>query len=183
MQFLWVRWLGVEPGHRSGRRHARLPKLGFVPDSDPYAFSFLDPSCIIRGAHIIPAFAAGKSVNLLAARHTMARPSTSPEDWINFYVDIFVDRDMFFRYLGCGIGHLDIVKALDDALEAEDPDEPYGSDDNMDLDSAPFGSGFIFGSDGEESDDDKDDDDLDDDGVDDEDDDDGDDDDVGYGGL
>ncbi|KAF8067519.1 hypothetical protein FPV67DRAFT_1416255, partial [Lyophyllum atratum] len=44
MDFLWVHWLGVEPGHRSGRRHARLPKLGSVPDTDPCAFGFLDPS-------------------------------------------------------------------------------------------------------------------------------------------
>jgi hypothetical protein len=43
MDFLWVRWLGVEPGYRAGIKKARLPKVGFVPEPDPYAFGFLDP--------------------------------------------------------------------------------------------------------------------------------------------
>jgi hypothetical protein len=30
MEFLWVRWLGVEPGYRAGIHSARLPKVGFV---------------------------------------------------------------------------------------------------------------------------------------------------------
>ena len=34
MEFLWVRWLSIEPGYRSGSKVARLPKVGFVEDSD-----------------------------------------------------------------------------------------------------------------------------------------------------
>ena len=34
MELLWVRWLGVEPKYRWGFRKARLPKVGFVPESD-----------------------------------------------------------------------------------------------------------------------------------------------------
>ncbi|KAF5374151.1 hypothetical protein D9615_008829 [Tricholomella constricta] len=88
VQFLWVRWLGVEPGHRSQRRHAKLPKLGFVPHTDPYAFGFLDPSFVIRGSHLIPSFASGTTSDLLPAQHTVARPSTSMDDWVNYYVDM-----------------------------------------------------------------------------------------------
>jgi hypothetical protein len=57
MQFLWVRWFGIEPGHRSGFKVGRLPRIRFVPDSDDQAFGFLDPSLVIRGCHLIPAFA------------------------------------------------------------------------------------------------------------------------------
>jgi len=47
MEFLWVRWLGAEPGYHSGSRVARLPKVGFVEDADQDAFGFLDPDLII----------------------------------------------------------------------------------------------------------------------------------------
>ncbi|KAJ3557032.1 hypothetical protein NP233_g11842 [Leucocoprinus birnbaumii] len=107
MEFLWVRWLGVEPGYVSGRNVARLPKIGFVPDSDDFAFGFLDPSHVIRGCHLIPAFSEGRTKTLLSYEgHTEARPGGDmSEDWVNFYVNIFVDRDMIMRYLGLGIGH------------------------------------------------------------------------------
>ncbi|KAJ7146778.1 hypothetical protein C8R44DRAFT_18711 [Mycena epipterygia] len=109
MEFLWVRWYGTEPGYRSGFKAARLPKIGFVPDTDEYAFGFLDPSLVLRGCHIVPAFAAGRTSALLSlgpGQVTAARPDGEMDDWENFYVIIWVDRDMFMRYLGDGLGHL-----------------------------------------------------------------------------
>jgi len=47
MEILWVHWLGVEPGYRSGRRIAHLPKIGYVPEADKDAFGFLDPFLVI----------------------------------------------------------------------------------------------------------------------------------------
>ena len=47
MQFLWVQWLGAEPGYRSGSRVARLPKIGFIEATDEDAFGFLDPDLVI----------------------------------------------------------------------------------------------------------------------------------------
>ncbi|KAK6969249.1 hypothetical protein R3P38DRAFT_2814712 [Favolaschia claudopus] len=44
----------------------RLHRLEFLPDSDPQAFGFLDPDEVIRGSHIIPAFARGRTTTLLA---------------------------------------------------------------------------------------------------------------------
>ncbi|KAJ3569580.1 hypothetical protein NP233_g4962 [Leucocoprinus birnbaumii] len=107
MEFLWVRWLGVEPDYVSGRNVSRLPKIGFVPDSDEFAFSFLDPAHIIRGCHLIPTFSGGRTKTLLNYEGpTEARfAGDMSEDWLNYYVNIFVDRDMFMRYLGLGIGH------------------------------------------------------------------------------
>ncbi|KAJ3887325.1 hypothetical protein GG344DRAFT_80858, partial [Lentinula edodes] len=108
MEFLWVRWLGIDPGHQSGSRNARLPKVGFVPESDPFAFGFLDPAHVIRGCHLMPAFSDGRTSELLETeKPTVARKEGEKDDWAYFYVGIFVDRDMFMRYFpGGGVGHV-----------------------------------------------------------------------------
>lgn len=89
VEFLWVRWLGVVPEHSFGRHKATLPKIGFVPDSDEYAFGFLDPSLVLRGCHLLPSFADGRTTELLNIEEgcpTDARPSGEVNDWANFYV-------------------------------------------------------------------------------------------------
>ena len=89
VEFLWVRWLGIDPDHRSGFRHAHLPKMGFVPDDNPDAFGFLDPSHIIHGCHLIPAFADGKTTSLMPYQgETLARTPGEDEDWVYFYVNM-----------------------------------------------------------------------------------------------
>ncbi|TFK57983.1 hypothetical protein BDN72DRAFT_723299, partial [Pluteus cervinus] len=106
MEFLWVRWLGTEHCYRIGRAYAHLPKVGFVQETDSDAFGFLDPSLIIRGVHLIPSFVDGRTQTLLSTcQQTAARPSNEVDDWTNYYVNIFVDRDMYMRFLGGGIGH------------------------------------------------------------------------------
>ena len=89
IQFLWVRWLGAEPGYRSGPRVARLPKIGFVEVADDDAFGFLDPDLIIRGSHLIPAFHFGRTTNLMPYDGpTAARTIGRKDDWVNFYVNM-----------------------------------------------------------------------------------------------
>jgi len=90
MDFLWVRWFGDEPGYRSGFRKAHLPKIGFVESTDDFAFSFVDPANVIRGCHLIPAFDAGRSADLLPHSHSIARCLTpeNKDDWLNFYVNM-----------------------------------------------------------------------------------------------
>ncbi|KAI0647705.1 hypothetical protein C8Q79DRAFT_999321 [Trametes meyenii] len=75
--------------------------VGFVPDTDPDAFGFVDPSDIVRACHLIPAFAEGRTSRLLGYSK-IARPSGESDDWERFYVNRFVDRDMVMRYLGGG---------------------------------------------------------------------------------
>jgi hypothetical protein len=91
MDFLWVRWFGVEPGrYRHGFQYARLPKFGFVESTDDYAFTFLDPALVIRGVHMVPAFSEGRTSALLPATKSLARV-LNPEDeddWVNFYVNM-----------------------------------------------------------------------------------------------
>ncbi|KAL0572623.1 hypothetical protein V5O48_009342 [Marasmius crinis-equi] len=124
MEFLWVRWFGTEPDYRSGSKTAKLPKIGYVPDDDELAFGFLDPEVVIRGCHLVPDFAGGKTDELLRANNSVARPPGVTEDWQNFYVMIFADRDMWMRYWGGGIGHTAPRHASSDDsnVEADDPD-------------------------------------------------------------
>jgi hypothetical protein len=87
MEFLWVRWLGVVPACSFGRKQAKLPKVGFVPDSDKFAFGFLDPALVIRGCHLLPSFVDGKTTELLATKGpTEARMNKEGDDWTYFYV-------------------------------------------------------------------------------------------------
>jgi hypothetical protein len=91
MDFLWVRWFGMEPSqYRHGFQFGRLPKIGFIESTDSYAFTFLDPAQVIRGAHLIPAFTEGRSLALLPAKKSMARVLNPSEedDWLNFYVNM-----------------------------------------------------------------------------------------------
>jgi hypothetical protein len=90
MQFLWVRWLGTEPGYRSGSRVARLPKIGFVEATDEDAFGFVDPDLVIRGSHLIPAFHFGRTCELMPYDGpTAARSVGEKDDWLNFYVNMY----------------------------------------------------------------------------------------------
>jgi hypothetical protein len=73
MDFLWVRWFGSEPDYQHGFRRARLPKIGFVPSTDEYAFGFLDPKHVIRCCHLIPSFSGGRTYDLLPVPDSDAR--------------------------------------------------------------------------------------------------------------
>jgi len=85
-EVLWVRWLAALQNHTSGIKSARLPKIAFVEESDPDAFGFLDPGQVIRGAHLIPAFASGRGVSALRYGKSLARPGEQPDDWEEHYV-------------------------------------------------------------------------------------------------
>ncbi|KAK0421714.1 hypothetical protein EV421DRAFT_1724714 [Armillaria borealis] len=133
MEFLWVRWYGTEPGYRWGYKRARLPKIGFVPVDDEGAFGFLDPSLVLRACHLTPVFSSGRTRTLLDFSPSAARHPGEDEDWVNYYVMIFVDRDMCMRYLGGGIGHGadPNLKDNDSRREVENTDET-GNDERDD---------------------------------------------------
>jgi hypothetical protein len=61
-------------------------KVVFVEESDLDAFGFLDPSQVIRGAHLIPAFASGRGTSSLRYGKSLARPGGEPDDWEEQYV-------------------------------------------------------------------------------------------------
>ena len=89
MEFLWVRWLGIEPRYQLGSKVARLPKVGFVKDVDEDAFGFLDPDLVILGSHLIPDFNSGQTQGLMSyCGSTVARPPDQKDDWTSFYVNM-----------------------------------------------------------------------------------------------
>ncbi|KAG2359098.1 hypothetical protein BDR07DRAFT_1186300, partial [Suillus spraguei] len=102
---LWVRWMAALRNHKSGMKHNRLPKIAFVEELDLDAFDFLDPGQVIRGAHLIPAFASQRGTSTLRHGKLLACPMGELDDWEEHYVGIFVDRDMFVCYTHFGIGH------------------------------------------------------------------------------
>ncbi|KZV84874.1 hypothetical protein EXIGLDRAFT_623736 [Exidia glandulosa HHB12029] len=83
VQFLWVRWFGRD-NSPSGWRAGRLDRIGYVPSEDEDAFSFLDPSLVLRACHLIPAFAHGRTPDLLD--NSTARDSDEG-DWQYYYVN------------------------------------------------------------------------------------------------
>jgi len=86
LEVLWVRWLAPLQNHKSGMNHARLPKVSFVEESDTDAFGFLDPEQVIRGAHLIPAFASGRGIGSLHHGKSLAHPNGELDDWEEYYV-------------------------------------------------------------------------------------------------
>ena len=92
MDFLWVRWFGMEPGrYKYGICNARLPKIGFAESTaDPNVFSFLDPVQAIRGVHVIPTFTEGRTPALLPTTKSVAHILNPEEedDWVNFYINM-----------------------------------------------------------------------------------------------
>jgi hypothetical protein len=81
IEVLFVRWLAPLSDHRSGMSCARLPKIAFVEESDRDAFGFLDPGQVIRGAHLIPAFASGRGTTSLRYGKSFARQCGELDDW------------------------------------------------------------------------------------------------------
>lgn len=125
MEFLWVRRYQLDSTWRGGFKRKRLHRLEFLPADDPDAFGFLNPDEVIRGAHVIPAFARGTTTEFLSADSIGRLPREGleeEEDWKSYYLNLygfsrlapyfmsnvphsFVDRDMVMRYVGGGVGH------------------------------------------------------------------------------
>ncbi|KZP03478.1 hypothetical protein FIBSPDRAFT_768897 [Athelia psychrophila] len=105
MEFLWVRWYDQVERASTGWDHRRLDRVQFAPINDDDAFGIVDPATVLRGCHVIPRFALGpKYSDPLQGLSHLASDST---DWIEYYVNRYVDRDMVMRYhFGLGVGHV-----------------------------------------------------------------------------
>ncbi|KAF7290482.1 hypothetical protein MKEN_01498800 [Mycena kentingensis (nom. inval.)] len=104
VQFIWVRWMQRSTAWDYGFQRKRLPSVCYVPHDDPDAFGFLDPADIVRGAHLIPAFAWGRTKEYLP-RSFIRRDCEDDEDWRFHFVNMVVDRDMLMRFHENVIGH------------------------------------------------------------------------------
>lgn len=64
IEFLRIRWFGQEDGFTSGDKAMRLDRIGFIKSTDTaQQYGLMDPSLIVRRAHIIPTFALGHTYN------------------------------------------------------------------------------------------------------------------------
>ncbi|KAG5637871.1 hypothetical protein H0H81_002834 [Sphagnurus paluster] len=100
-QVLWMRWFQYDKSYRAGFQRRRLHRIHFIPSHDPSAFGFLDPDEVVRGSHLIPAFHHGPTDEYLKGTSV-----TCEEDELNDWK--FVDRDMYMRYAGSGVGHYQV---------------------------------------------------------------------------
>jgi hypothetical protein len=87
---LWVRWFGLDSVGSSGWEARRLHMLGFLPsdDSDGPAFGFVDPTQVIRGVHVIPAFSYGTTQDFLGPERSIAHqhPAIGNHDYVAYYL-------------------------------------------------------------------------------------------------
>ena len=91
MEFLLVRWFGLDKTRPGGWEAHRLHCIGFInSESDTEAFGFLDPAYILRVVHLIPAFAHLETTELLGPSKVARRwnPGPDDDDWRYFYVNM-----------------------------------------------------------------------------------------------
>ncbi|KAK0214739.1 hypothetical protein EDD85DRAFT_782705, partial [Armillaria nabsnona] len=156
MEFLWIRWFGLDPKWAGGPSSLCLDCLGYVPENDSLeAFDFLNPSDILCACHLIPCFNLGHTKELLSP--SKMRDSFIEGNWINYYINRFVDQDMMMCYLCLGVGHLnppyfptetgqlraDVLRENDeetwvtaDTEDESESDEGSDSDRSSELDTA-----------------------------------------------
>ncbi|KAF8894376.1 hypothetical protein CPB84DRAFT_1682718 [Gymnopilus junonius] len=155
MDFFWVQWLGKEYNYTPNCQKGLLPKIGFVESTDDYAFSFVNQAHVVCGCHLIPAFHEGCTTNLLPVPQSVARCLNPKEedDWVNFYVNIFVDCDMIMCYVGSGVGHLNNgpqhdIGPINQNLDGEEPElededgDPVNNSTNPEVHHIPMEEGF-----------------------------------------
>ena len=87
VDFLWVRWLGRDLSCEGGWTRKHLHRVGFLDANDDSAFGFLDPRLVIRAVHLIPAFAHGKTTNIMGPS-IARRDHDGDKDWNYFYVNL-----------------------------------------------------------------------------------------------
>jgi len=69
--------------------------LSACTGDDPGCFGFLDPDQVIRGVHLIPAFAHGRTDHYMGPSF-IHREEDGDTDWRYFYVNMYV---FFYFYV------------------------------------------------------------------------------------
>ncbi|KAI0069724.1 hypothetical protein K474DRAFT_1713979 [Panus rudis PR-1116 ss-1] len=142
---LFVRRYELDARWRAGFQQKRLPRVKFLSADNPAAFGFADPDEVIRGAHLIPAFAHGRTSDYLQPGKSVARLDGKQDDWRFYYVNWFVDRDMYMRYRGGSIGHI-TLKVDDPPADSDSPTDEIaeevapGSPDHEGIQTEPTNS-------------------------------------------
>lgn len=88
VDILWVQWYGEDTTWACGPTAMRLPRMGFIPHTEPAAFGFIDPRDVVRAAHLIPAFAHGCTDFYLPPSQAARSGCENDEDWKYYYVNM-----------------------------------------------------------------------------------------------
>jgi hypothetical protein len=84
MNFLWVRWMEVVV-HGSWER-CQLDRVRYVPTgSYREMYGFVDPACVIRACHLVPAFHFGRARTW--AKGSLGLDDPTEGDWDSYYVN------------------------------------------------------------------------------------------------
>jgi hypothetical protein len=85
LEFLWVRWYELDPKVPAGGwSRSTLDRLQFPPMAEGNSFGFIDPADVLRGGHIVPAFATGKRY---ADGEGLSRCARDSSDYHSYYVN------------------------------------------------------------------------------------------------
>ncbi|KAH7916940.1 hypothetical protein BV22DRAFT_968511, partial [Leucogyrophana mollusca] len=87
MEVLWVRWFEVVDEIPAGWEAHGLDTVRFAPMTEDDAFGFVDPADVVRGCHLVPAFARGRLHSDGIAMSSAARDAN---DWKYYYVNRYV---------------------------------------------------------------------------------------------
>ena len=83
LEFLWVRWFETRDVP-AGWEHMTLDSLKFIPMTQDDAYGFIDPTNVLRGCHLILAFASGRKH---ADGVSVSRNARDGADWKHYYVN------------------------------------------------------------------------------------------------
>ncbi|KAF9256719.1 hypothetical protein L218DRAFT_845596, partial [Marasmius fiardii PR-910] len=100
IDFLWPRWYKLNMTCKPGFKAKRMYHLSFPSPNDPRAFGFLSLEDLYK--HLISSCASTIWRQLSSNR----KQEHEEEDWKYYYINMFVDRDMFMWYQGSTIGHI-----------------------------------------------------------------------------
>jgi hypothetical protein len=85
VEVLWIRWFSHDLNAPMGSwSDSRLDRLHFPPMAHANSFGFLDPADVMRGCHIIPAFATNRRY---ADGQGISRCAKDTNDWQSYYVN------------------------------------------------------------------------------------------------
>ncbi|KZT36764.1 hypothetical protein SISSUDRAFT_988644 [Sistotremastrum suecicum HHB10207 ss-3] len=139
IDLLWVKWFSDVPGWKGGWETRRLDRVWFPPDSEDMGnYGFVDPADVVRACHLPPVFSCGED-----AERQQSIASDEGGDYKFYDVNRFVDRDMYMRYFGGGVGHVDrnqVARTLVDTadnhngnLDEDEDDEDEDFEDQIDF--------------------------------------------------
>ncbi|KAJ3542953.1 hypothetical protein NMY22_g3318 [Coprinellus aureogranulatus] len=131
--FLWVRWYGQVPSQQPSlvTQRQELDRVKLIPITNADSWGFIDPSQILRAAHILPRFSLGQVYPDKKDKRILSKCAREREDWAEYYVNRLVDRDMVMRfYPQLAVGHFPAQASPAGPLPR--PETPMEVDDWLD---------------------------------------------------